>query len=180
MQVVIDDRNYVNFYDEKGNLVMYMGFVPSFFTWVFKTSDVIKITDDMDLYYYLENFFNQNYIFNNEDLLESVKTSNMMKWYSDTYYDPNNKWSYMAVSYLNIEHDSNYFTLKCVKPLDKLTNHVSKFHCISFAPSGNGVFTRNKVTNSTLQDDFINMVYRELLNKSKLKIRRKNKVDDDI
>ena len=56
MQVVVDDRNYVNFYDEKGNLVMYMGFVPSFFTWGFKTSDVIKITDDMD-FYYLENFF---------------------------------------------------------------------------------------------------------------------------
>ena len=42
-------------------------------------------------------------------------------------------------------------------------------HVIAFSPLGNGKYTKNIESDLTLQDDFVMMVYQELLNREKVK-----------
>jgi len=170
MNKVIKDKT-VYFYDDNNNLIMYIDYSTDELIWYFNTNEVIKITEDMELYSLINNFMNQDYIFNDE-LLQSYKDKNKLIWYSDCYYNPNDEWSVDSVSCLNIERKDNHFNVWCTKKLYERINKKEKTHCIGFSPLMNGVFSRNVNTGSTLQDDFSTMIYQPLI-KNKTKMLKK-------
>ena len=160
MQKVIKDKT-VYFYEE-ANLIMYIDYSTDELIWYFNTNEVIKITNDMELYSLINNFMNQDYIFNDE-LLKSYKDKDKLIWYSDCYYNPDDEWSVDSVSSLNIERKDNYFNVWCNKKLYERINKKEKTHCIGFSPLMNGVFSRNINTALTLQDDFSTLIYQPLI-----------------
>lgn len=173
----IINNNKISFYDENDNEIMYIDYSIDEYVWHFNSNEVVVITEDMELFEMINNIMNQQYVFNDEEILKSYKNNNKLVWYSDCYYDPSNEVSVKSVSYLNIEYVNNSFKLWCVKPLDEFINRKQKFHCISFSPLGNGKNAKNNLTRLTLQDDFVTMVYYQLLKKEKKKnlIKTKNK-----
>ena len=124
-------------------------------------------SDDDDIYNGIDLFMSQSYVFGNE-LLKNSKTEDKLVWFSDCYYDPDDSWSVDSVSCLTIEKKDDSYEITCSKKLDELINRVNKSYCISFSPAGNGKFSRNTNTGLTLQDDFVLMVYRPLLEKNKV------------
>ena len=162
-------NNKISFCDDNGNEIMYMDYLSDECVWCFNSNDINTITEDMELFELLKLLMNQNYVFGNNEILESYKKDNKLVWYSDCYYNPDDEWGIKSVSYLNIEYINNSFKLWCVKPLDEIIDRKQTFHCICFSPMGNGKYNRNIVTGLTLQDDFITMVYHTLIKKEKVK-----------
>lgn len=104
----------------------------------------------------------QQYEFNNNKMLKSSKDNNSLVWYSDCYYNLDDEWNRNSVSYLTIEYENGIFKLKYIKSLDNMIDRKDKSHVIGFSPLGNGKYVRNIKTGSTLQNDFVLMVYQEL------------------
>lgn len=160
----------IEFWNEETNkIIMYIDYSTDECIWYFYNSEVITITKDMDLFELLRNIILQQYDFNNNEVLKSYKKNNKLVWYSDCYFNPNDEWSRNSVSYLTIEFVNDAFKLKCVKPLDDMIDRGTKSHVIAFSPLGNGKYTKNIESGLTLQDDFVIMVYQELLKKEKVK-----------
>ena len=111
-------NNKISFCDDNGNEIMYMDYLSDECVWCFNSNDIITITEDMELFELLKLLMNQNYVFGNNEILESYKKDNKLVWYSDCYYNPDDEWGIKSVSYLNIEYINNSFKLWCVKPLD--------------------------------------------------------------
>ena len=170
MQKVIKGKK-IQFYDDNNNLIMYFDHSYDDMAWYFDTNEIIRITEDMELYSLIDNFMNEDYIFNN-GVLKNYKDKNKLIWYSDCYYDPDDEWSVESVSCLNIERKDNYFNIWCTKKLDQRIDRIDKTYCIAFAPAGNGVFSRNINTGLTLQDDVVTLIYQPLL-KNKTKVLKK-------
>ena len=170
MNKVIENKT-VYFYDDNNNLIMYFDHSIDDAVWYFETNEIIKITEDMELYSLLDNFMNQGYIFGGE-LLKNYKDKNKLIWYSDCYYNPDDEWSVESVSCFNIERIYNYFNVWCTKKLDERINRTNKTYSIAFAPLMNGVFSRNINTGLTLQDDVVTLIYQPLL-KNKTKVLKK-------
>ena len=162
----IINNNKIFFYDNNDNEIMYMDHSLDECIWCFNSNDTITITEDMELFKYLISLMNQQYTFSTEQILRSYKNDNKLVWYSDCYYNPNDEWSIKSVSYLNID---NSFKLWCVKPLDEIIDRKQAFHCICFSSLGNGEYTKNNLTGTTLQDNFVTMVYQQLLKQEKIK-----------
>ena len=167
MKKVIHD-NTVHFYDDNDCELMFIEHSIDDCIWFFNTDAVITATKDMELYSVLEEFMNQDYLFSGEGL-QNYKDKNKLVWYSDCYYDPDNEWSVAAVSCLNIERKNGTINIWCTKKLDEKINRKDKTYGICFSPCGNGKSTRNTNTGSTLQNDFVIMVYRALLETNKVK-----------
>lgn len=165
----IINNSRISFYDDNDNEIMYIDYSIDELVWYFNSNDVVIITEDMELFKMLKVIMNQQYIFSNEEILKSYKNDNKLVWYSDCYYNPNDEWSIKSVSCLNIEYNNNSFKLWCRKPLDEIIDRRQKFHCICFSPLGNGKYAKNNLTGLTLQDDFVTMVYQQLLKKDKIK-----------
>ena len=167
---IITNGSRIEFWNEEANeMIMYMDYLTDECIWYFNNSDVITITKDMDLFKLLKNIMSQQYKFSNDEVLNSYKKNNKLVWYSDCYYNPDNEWSRNSVSYLTIEFVDGIFKLKCTKPLDDIIDRGTKSHVIGFSPLGNGKYTKNIASGLTLQDDFVIMVYQELLKKEKVK-----------
>lgn len=160
----------IEFWNEETNkIIMYIDYSTDECIWYFYNSEVITITKDMDLFELLRNIILQQYDFDNNEVLKSYKKNNKLVWYSDCYFNPNDEWSRNSVSYLTIEYLDGIFTLKCTKPLDNIIDRGESSHVIAFSPLGNGKYTKNIESGLTLQDDFVIMVYQELLKKEKVK-----------
>ena len=160
----------IEFINEDANeMVMYIDYLADECIWYFNNSELITITKDMDLFESLKNIMSQQYRFNEDENLKSCKSNNKLIWYSDCYYNPDDEWSRNSVSYLTIEYIDGVFILKCTKPLDSMINRKEKSHVIAFSPLGNGKYTKNIESGLTLQDDFVIMVYQELLKREKVK-----------
>jgi hypothetical protein len=160
----------IEFWNEETNkIIMYIDYSTDECIWYFYNSEVITITKDMDLFELLKNIISQQYKFNEDEILKSYKSDNKLIWYSDCYYNPDDEWSRNSVSYLKIEYIDCVFKLKCTKPLDSMINRKEKSHVIAFSPLGNGKYTKNIKSGLTLQDDFVTMVYQELLKREKVK-----------
>ena len=158
----------VYFYDEDENEIMHIDYSIDECIWYFNSSNVIKITEDMELYNLLDVFMKQNYVFGKE-LLQNYKDNNKLIWYSDCYYNPDDKWSVDSVSCLNIEKKDNCFNIWCTKKLDEKINRRNKTYSIILSPLGNGTYSKNCNTNCTLQDDFVVFIYQQLLSKKLVK-----------
>lgn len=167
---IITNGSRIEFWNEETNeMIMYIDYLTDECIWYFNNSDVITITKDMDLFKLLKNIMSQQYKFSNGEVLNSYKKNNKLVWYSDCYYNPDNEWSRNSVSYLTIEFVDGIFKLKCTKPLDDIIDRETKSHVIGFSPLGNGKYTKNIASGLTLQDDFVIMVYQELLKREKVK-----------
>ena len=158
--------NTINFY-EGDTEIMYLDHSTDECIWFFNTDSVITITEDMELFSYLNELMNQSYEFNNE-LLENYKDDNYLVWYSDCYYNPDDEWSLASVSCLHIKREEDSIKVWCTKKLDEMINRSNKSYGICFSPAGNGKYSKNIITNRTLQDDFVIYVYRQLLSNNKV------------
>ena len=168
MDLVVN-KTKISFYDNDNNEIMSVDYPTDECIWYFGNSDVITITKNMDLFGPLKNIMSQQYEFYNDEVLKSYKDNNSLVWYSDCYYNPDDEWSRNSVSYLTIDYVDGVFKLKCTKPLDEMIDRKVKTHIIGFSPLGNGKQAINIKTGLTLQDDFVLMIYQELLKKGKVK-----------
>lgn len=155
----------ITFYDDNNHKIMYIDYATDECIWFFESNSSITVTEEMELYKPISFIMKQNYTFNSNDILKSYKNENKLVWYSDSYYDSKNEWSRKYVSFLTIEYNNGVFTLTPKKGL----NDGDFFHCICFSPLGNGKYARNNELGTTLQDDFVLHVYRELLENNKVK-----------
>ena len=158
----------VYFYNDDEKELMHIDYSIDECIWYFNSDNVIKITEDMELYNLLDTFMKQNYVFGKE-LLQNYKDNNKLVWYSDCYYNPDDKWSVDSVSCLNIEKKDKCFNIWCTKKLDEKINRKNKTYSIIFSPLGNGTYSKNCNTNCTLQDDFIILIYQQLLSNKYVK-----------
>lgn len=163
----IINNNTIHFYDNENSEIMYIEHCVDDCIWYFNSENIINVTEDMELYNLLEKFMNQNYKFNDEVLI-NFKDKNKLIWYSDCYYNPCDEWSTHSVSCLNIERKDKSFKIWCTKKLDEIIDRPHKTYGISFSPAGNGKFSKNLNTGKTLQDDFINYIYQQLLVENKI------------
>lgn len=167
-KVILENR--ICFLDEDTDkVIMYIDYSTDECIWYFNSSDVITITKDMDLFNPLKNLMNNQYVFSNTEVLKSYKFDNKLLWTSDCYYDPDDEYSRNSVSFLMVKYEDDVLKLKCIKPLDEIIDRKNKSHLIVFSPMGNGKYAKNIATGSTLQDDFVIMVYQELLEKNKVR-----------
>ena len=93
-------------YDDENNEIMYIDHSTDECIWYFHSDNIINVTADMELYNLLYIFMNNYYDFGDE-ILQNYKDSNKLIWYSDCYYNPDDKWSIASVSCLNIERNDN-------------------------------------------------------------------------
>ena len=161
----------LEFYDQDKK-IMSMGFHFDEFVWTFYGSEPINVQKDSYLYEPLEYIMNQDYVFYDNDL-GCYKDENKLVWYSDCYYNPDDKYSVMDVNRMTIERKDDSFSISCVKPLDEVFSRLNCTYVIAFSPSGNGKLVKNKLTNTNLQDDIVNHIYFGLLEKNKRLIRQK-------
>lgn len=92
----------ISFLDNSDNEIMYIDYPTDECIWYFSSSDVVTITKDMDLFELLKKLMSQQYEFDNNEVLKSYKDDNVLVWYSDCYYNPDDEWSINSVSYLTI------------------------------------------------------------------------------
>ena len=160
----------IEFWHEKTNqILMYIDYSTDECIWYFSDSNEITITNDMELFDPIKELMQQQYIFNDDEVLKSYKNNNKLVWYSDCYYKPDDEWSKNSVSYLTIDYIDGIVKIKCTKTLDEMIDRKDKSHVIGFSPLGNGKYTKNVKSGMTLQDDFVIGVYQELLKKGKVK-----------
>ncbi len=162
----------IEFWNEN-KIVMYIDYFTDECVWYFNSDDEIKITEDMELFKLLKDIMKNQYIFGDDEVLKSYKENNKLIWYSDCYYNPNDEWSRKSVSFLTIEYLEGVFILKCTKPLDQIIERKNRSHVIAFSPLGNGKYTKNIESGLTFQDDFVIIIYQELLKKEKAKELKK-------
>lgn len=169
MKKIINGSRIEYWNEEINEIIMYIDYFTDECVWYFNSDEKVIITEDNELFSLLKNIMSQQYIFSDDEILKSFKDSNKLVWYSDCYYNPDDEWSRKSVSYLTIEYINNVFVLKCTKPLDEIMDKKAKSHVIAFSPLGNGKYTKNTESGLTLQDDFVTMIYQELLKKAKVK-----------
>ncbi len=169
MKEIINGSKIEFLNEETDEIVMYIDCFADEYIWYFKDSNEIILTQDMELFELIKKLMLQQYMIYDSEVLKSYKDKDKLVWYSDCYYNPDDKWSRNNVSYLTIIYDKSEIKLKCIKPLDKIIDRKDKSHVIAFSPCGNGRCTRNLKTGMTLQDDFVIDVYQKLLKKWKVK-----------
>lgn len=155
------ENNKLLFIDDSGETIMSLCYMDDEFVWYFRNSNIIKVTSDMNIYSGLEYIMNQDYEFSSEGL-RNLKTRDKLIWYCDCYYNPNDELSIKRVSYLTIERKENAFYLKCIKPIYEELNITNRYHVIAFSPAGNGSYSKNINTGSTLQDDIAIKLYHNI------------------
>ena len=168
MHKVVTDTK-ISFYDNSNTAIMYIDYLADECVWYFNNNEVITITEDMELFELLKSIMSQQYKFNDDEILKSYKSNNKLIWYSDCYYNPDDEWSRNSVSYLTIEFVNDDFKLQCTKPLDDMIDRGTESHVIGFSPLGNGKYARNIKSGLMLQDDFVLLVYQNLLKNDKVK-----------
>ena len=167
MKKIIKERA-IYFYDENDNEIMYIDHSTDECIWFFNSDKKITLRPEDELYSLINNLMNNKYSFSNDEL-ENRKDKNILTWYSDCYYNPDDELSTKSVSYLTIKYVDNVFKLWCVKPIYEIIGRNQEFHYICFSPCGNGKYVKNNLTGLTLQDDFIFKVYHKLLKQEKTK-----------
>lgn len=166
MKKVINDKA-IYFYDDDNHEIMYIDYSTDECIWYFHSNNIITVTKDMELYTLLDSFMNHCYEFD-DDVLPNYKDNDKLIWYSDCYYNPDDKWSLASVSCLNIEKKDYSFNIWCTKKIDEIIDRPHKTYVIGFSPAGNGRYSKNINTGSTLQNDFVTHIYQPLLNKNKV------------
>ena len=166
MKKIICDKT-ICFFDNEDKEIMYLDYSCDECIFGINTSEKIIISKDMELYPLLEEFMKQDYVFGNEELQNKKSAKNLI-WYSDCYYNPDDELSISSVSCLNIEQKEDYFEIWCTKKINEILKRKTKRYVVAFSPCGNGNYSKNKETGLTLQDDFVTIIYYNLMNKNKV------------
>ena len=166
MKKIICDKT-ICFFDNEDKEIMYLDYSCDECIFGINTSEKIIISKDMELYPLLEEFMKQDYVFGNEEL-QNQKRAKKLIWYSDCYYNPDDELSISSVSCLNIEQKEDYFEIWCTKKINEILKRKTNRYVVAFSPCGNGNYSKNKETGLTLQDDFVTMIYYNLMNKNKV------------
>lgn len=154
------NNNKISFYEGDKELIV-LEFIGADFTIYVKTKDIIEIKSDSELYNCLNDIFTMQYDFGNNPL-KDVKTDSLLVWHSDCYYNPDDIISVSSLSTLHIKLEDDIYKLWCEKEISKLLNLDIDEFCIGFSPCSNGRYAKNIKTGSTLQDDFVIMLYQRL------------------
>ena len=171
MEIKIEESKITFYIDDDEKMVM--DFYSDEFIWLFKDSNVVSITKDMELYSLFNYILNQDYNFSNDTILKDYKDKDTLIWYSDCYYNPDDEWSKNNVSFLTIKKVNDEFQVFCTKTLDDIINRKNENHTICFSTAGNGKHAININTGTTLQDDIVINIYQYLLSNNKLSRKRK-------
>lgn len=166
MKKIICDKT-ICFFDNEDKEIMYLDYSCDECIFGINTSEKIIISKDMELYPLLEEFMKQDYVFGNEEL-QNKKSAKKLIWYSDCYYNPDDELSISSVSCLNIEQKEDYFEIWCTKKINEILKRKTNRYVVAFSPCGNGNYSKNKESGLTLQDDFVTMIYYNLMNKNKV------------
>lgn len=166
MKKIICDKT-ICFFDNEDKEIMYLDYSCDECIFGINTSEKIIISKDMELYPLLEEFMKQDYVFGNEEL-QNKKSDKKLIWYSDCYYNPDDELSISSVSCLNIEQKEDYFEIWCTKKINEILKRKTNRYVVAFSPCGNGNYSKNKESGLTLQDDFVTMIYYNLMNKNKV------------
>lgn len=154
------NNNKISFYDGEKEIIS-LEFVGADFTIYVNTNKVIEIDSDNEIYECLNDIFKMQYDFGNNPL-KDVKTDSLLVWHSDCYYNPDDIISVSSLSTLHIKLEDDIYKLWCEKEISKLLNLDIDEFCIGFSPCSNGRYAKNIKTGSTLQDDFVIMLYQRL------------------
>ena len=92
----------------------------------------------------------------------SLKDNDQLIWFSDQYCnleDPNET---KRINRLVIKREKDSFVITCVNPFMKENGIKNETAFVMFSPAGNGLYSRNKESGLTLQDDVV-MMWRKTL-----------------
>jgi hypothetical protein len=130
-------------------------FVGADFSLFFDTKEPIIITkiNNEELYNSLNEIMNNDYQFDSSSL--SYKHEKEICWFSDQYCDIDDKTQTDRVNRLFIRLTNLGIELNVVNPYFEKNGINNKSYLISFSPSGNGLYSINKNTGLTFQDDII-------------------------
>ena len=151
--------------NDENIIVSKLHFIPSFFLWEIYTKEPIIITNETD-----EIFFNNlNWLMTNSyDFANkySRKSQNELIWFSEQCFNIENEKQCEIVSRLIIRKVNETFYISYNNPFFE-KNNIKRNGIISFSPNGNGFWSKNLATGSSLQDDIINVFYCTLNGKNK-------------
>lgn len=157
--------------DHNGKILIEANFVGADFVLIFHTATPVLITKESNnsLYSSLIKILNNDYEFDNNGL--SYQRKNEICWFSDQYCNIEDETQTDKVSRLFIKESKSTVELSVSNPYLKENNIHGKNYIISFSPSGNGFYSRNKDTGTTFQDDII-----VSFKANNMKIENKNKI----
>lgn len=165
MNIVRNSQEYkIELIDNNGIKLLELKFIADEFVCIFYVQNpiVIKETDDPFLYNNLINIMKNNYIFSNDF---NVKQKDLLIFLSDQAYDQENKKEIDKINRLIIKRINNKLSLSIYNPYLEENNIKKSFGLICFSTSGNGQFSKNIDTNTTLQTDLV-IAFQNILNKN--------------
>lgn len=174
IEIKKDTENQEIYIYREGTLTLKIHWVPSYLCFTFfgdvTKNDPLVLSGREDKVFYknLDWFMKQSYRFGQH---YSYKRDNLLNWVSDCCYiiDIPNTLCISDYSMfkdttdtpkLIIQKTPNSIIMGYSKPISKDTNGT----VVGFSPAGNGQNVRNEVTNSTLQDDMVQVFNKTLRN----------------
>lgn len=73
LQIQKNSNSKISFFDDNETEIMYMNYLAVKYIWCFNSNNIITITEDMELFELLKFLMNQQYIFNDNQILKSYK-----------------------------------------------------------------------------------------------------------
>jgi len=162
------ENQKINIINEHGVIVSKLYFIPSYFIWefsslVFPDKPIVLSQEENDVFYNnIKWLMCQSYSFPHE---YSLKLDDKLIWLSEHCFDLDNKLERDVTPRLIIEKKEDNFIIYFNKPFLDEQKLQYNGAMISFAPAGNGYFTKNLVTQGSLQDDFVKVFQYTLKNK---------------
>ena len=141
------------------------------YVWTFHGGKPIVITKEVDECFYnnLEWLMQQEYEFSNN---LSYKDKNQLIWFSDQFCNLDNPNEVYRVNRAVIKRVKNSFVISCVNPyIKEFGGKMPDTSYVFFSPAGNGLYSQNKETGLTLQDDIVNMC-RDTLDHKPMKLKK--------
>ncbi len=160
MEIIRDLENKEITLIDNGVIISKLHFVPSYFIWEFDenitSNNPIILSEENDTIFYhnLSWLMKQDYIFSHD---YSKKTPDKIIWLSEHCFDLEDEFMLEITPRLIIEKINNSFLIYFQTP-----NPTNRNAVISFAPAGNGFFSKNTSSNTTFQDDLIKLFYHTL------------------
>lgn len=167
---LVRNHDKLELYEEDIKLLEIM-FIGAELVWIIYTNEPIVIPKDTDEYFYnnLNRIMENDYLFYNK---LSSKSENEIIWFADKYCDLSNSKETDFVNRLIIKKENDNYIISVTNPYFEKNNITRVYNAVSFSPAGNGVWSLNKETNATFQDDMVTL-YRNTLLKQKKKVKFK-------
>ena len=153
----------------KDKLLMSFQYMADEFVCLFYSEEPVVINKELDEVFYqgLMQIMSSDYRFSDNGL--SIKSKDKLIWLSDQYGDLDDIDCTNKISRLVIEKNGDSFIMDSYKPYF-INNNITRRPLINaFSPLGNGRYSINTSTGSTLQDDIVLNLYVPILDRAKVK-----------